>query len=159
MKNVIFMNRRLVILPFVILAIAFSGCGSITGTFKRYNHLKERIPLLQLGMSKKDVLDILEYAPDYLNREAFQGREREMLIYTGRVYDNVDFTWNPMIYTLVFEDGKLVVINMDKDYEQMRIEETRRIEAERKEAEEKRTAAIVAAQKAAQQKENKDSKN
>ena len=40
----------------------------------------------------------------------------------------------PMVYHLVLENGVLVVVDSDKDYEQIHINERRRYEEARKEA-------------------------
>lgn len=105
-------------------------------------------------MTKQNVLNFIQYQPDFINREAYSDGLREIFVYRGS-YSRLGWMEEatPMVYRLVFENNTLVVIDSDKDFEQIRINDRRRFEQERKEAEEKRTAALIEAQKKSKEKE------
>lgn len=121
----------------------------------RDDRVHRRITSLELGMTKQRVLDIIQYQPDFMNKEVFSDGLREILIYRGSYNPN---GWigeaTPTVYRLIFENNYLVVVDADKDYEQIRIQEQRRIEQARKEAEDRRIAAIIEAQKKKGEKES-----
>lgn len=99
-------------------------------------------------MTQKEAMDIIQYQPDFINKEALIDGMRQVFIYRGSYNPH---GWigesTPTVYRLVFENNILVAIDSDKDYEQIRINDQRRFEQARKEAEERRTAAIIEAQK------------
>lgn len=141
------MSRASIISLFLLLSIALTSCKSLEEYYNRDRKVHQRITSLELGMTKQRVMDIIQYEPDFLNKEAFSDGLREILIYRGSYSQNWMSESTPTVYRLIFENNHLVVVDADKDYEQIRIYEQRRIEQARKEAEDKRTAALIEAQK------------
>lgn len=138
----------------LLLALVLPSCKSFEAYYNRDSNIHQRINSLELGMTKQNVLNFIQYQPDFINREAYSDGLREIFVYRGSYSRH---GWmeeaTPMVYRLVFENNTLVVIDSDKDFEQIRINDRRRFEQERKEAEEKRTAALIEAQKKSKEKE------
>lgn len=152
------MPQVIVVPLFLLFSILFTSCKSLEEYYNRDKNVHQRIMSLELGMTKQRVLDIVQYQPDFVNKEAFSDGMREILVYRG---SHSPLGWMgetiPTVYRLVLENGRLVVVDADKDYEQVRINEQHRIEQARKEAEDRRTAALIEAQKKKEE-ESKKSK-
>lgn len=151
--------RACLIPLFLLVALALPSCKSLEEYYYRNNNIHQRINSLELGMSKKEVLNFIQYQPDFINKEAFPDGLREIFVYRGAFSPH---GWigesTPMVYRLIFENNTLVVIDSDKDFEQININERQRIERERKEAEEKRTAALIEALEKSKEKEKEKEK-
>lgn len=139
---------------YLILSVVATSCSALNSYYNRDGEIHKQISMLEIGAYKKDVMDAIKYPPDFVNKEAMEGGVREVLIYRGSYSPN---GWmsagTPTVYRLVFENNRLVTVDSDVDYEQVRIDEQRRIENARRETVERRLSAILEAQK--QQKEEK----
>ena len=89
---------------------------------KRDDAIWEAVSALRLGMTKEEVLDRIDYSPDYFSGELVGGAAREIITYKARHF-TMGIGHEPLIYSLAFEDGKLVAINVFDDYEQKRLDE------------------------------------
>lgn len=129
-------GRIIKIIPlFLLLWLAVSGCSSLDEYYNKGKRVHKSVTSLELGMTKSEVLKVMRYGPDFVNKEALDEGVREILVYRGSYQP---YGWMsepvPMVYHLVLENGVLVVVDSDKDYEQIHINERRRYEEARKEA-------------------------
>lgn len=129
-------GRIIKIIPlFLLLWLAVSGCSSLDEYYNKGKRVHKSVTSLELGMTKSEVLKVMRYGPDFVNKEALDEGVREILVYRGSYQP---YGWMsepvPMVYHLVIENGVLVVVDSDKDYEQIHINERRRYEEARKEA-------------------------
>ena len=129
-------GRIIKIIPlFLLLWLAVSGCSSLDEYYNKGKRVHKSVTSLELGMTKSEVLKVMRYGPDFVNKEALDEGVREILVYRGSYKP---YGWMsepvPMVYHLVLENGVLVVVDSDKDYEQIHINERRRYEEAQKEA-------------------------
>jgi len=129
-------GRIIKIIPlFLLLWLTVSGCSSLDEYYNKGKRVHKSVTSLELGMTKSEVLKVMRYGPDFVNKEALDEGVREILVYRGSYQP---YGWMsepvPMVYHLVIENGVLVVVDSDKDYEQIHINERRRYEEARKEA-------------------------
>lgn len=129
-------GRIIKIIPlFLLLWLTVSGCSSLDEYFNKGKRVHKSVTSLELGMTKSEVLKVMRYGPDFVNKEALDEGVREILVYRGSYQP---YGWMsepvPMVYHLVLENGVLVVVDSDKDYEQIHINERRRYEEAQKEA-------------------------
>lgn len=129
-------GRIIKIIPlFLVLWLVVSGCSSLDEYYNKGRRVHKSVSSLELGMTKAEVLKAMRYGPDFVNKEALDEGVREILIYRGSYQP---YGWVsepvPMVYRLVLENGVLVVVDSDKDYEQIHINERRRYEEARNEA-------------------------
>ena len=129
-------GRIIKIIPlFLVLWLVVSGCSSLDEYYNKGRRVHKSVSSLELGMTKAEVLKTMRYGPDFVNKEALDEGVREILVYRGSYQP---YGWMsepvPMVYHLVIENGVLVVVDSDKDYEQIHINERRRYEEARKEA-------------------------
>lgn len=139
----------------IILTLSLVGCGSLTKALNRDREIHKQVSLLELGVSRSIALSSIGYDPDQQTREVEDGLYREILIFKGWYAPDIFSPSSPMIYTLIFEDDKLVVIDIQEDLHERRLMEMRRIERERMELEKKR----IEANKAAAEKKKADEQN
>ena len=129
-------GRIIKIIPlFLLLWLTVSGCSSLDEYYNKGKRVHKSVTSLELGMTKSEVLKVMRYGPDFVNKEALDEGVREVLVYRGSYQP---YGWMsepvPMVYHLVLENGVLVVVDSDKDYEQIHINERRRYEEAQKEA-------------------------
>ncbi|CCY10644.1 MULTISPECIES: hypothetical protein [environmental samples] len=129
-------GRIIKIIPlFLLLWLTVSGCSSLDEYYNKGKRVHKSVTSLELGMTKSEVLKVMRYGPDFVNKEALDEGVREILVYRGSYQP---YGWMsepvPMVYHLVIENGVLVVVDSDKDYEQIHINERRRYEEAQKEA-------------------------
>ncbi|WP_288764486.1 hypothetical protein [uncultured Porphyromonas sp.] len=129
-------GRIIKIIPlFLLLWLTVSGCSSLDEYYNKGKRVHKSVTSLELGMTKSEVLKVMRYGPDFVNKEALDEGVREILVYRGSYQP---YGWMsepvPMVYHLVLENGVLVVVDSDKDYEQIHINERRRYEEAQKEA-------------------------
>lgn len=129
-------GRIIMIIPlFLLLWLTVSGCSSLDEYYNKGKRVHKSVTSLELGMTKSEVLKVMRYGPDFVNKEALDEGVREILVYRGSYQP---YGWMsepvPMVYHLVIENGVLVVVDSDKDYEQIHINERRRYEEAQKEA-------------------------
>lgn len=129
-------GRIIKIIPlFLVLWLVVSGCSSLDEYYNKGRRVHKSVSSLELGMTKAEVLKTMRYGPDFVNKEALDEGVREILVYRG---SHQPYGWVsepvPMVYRLVLENGVLVVVDSDKDYEQIHINERRRYEEARNEA-------------------------
>lgn len=129
-------GRIIKIIPlFLLLWLTVSGCSSLDEYYNKGKRVHKSVTSLELGMTKSEVLKVMRYGPDFVNKEALDVGVREILVYRGSYQP---YGWMsepvPMVYHLVIENGVLVVVDSDKDYEQIHINERRRYEEAQKEA-------------------------
>lgn len=129
-------GRIIKIIPlFLLLWLTVSGCSSLDEYYNKGKRVHKSVTSLELGMTKSEVLKVMRYGPDFVNKEALDEGVREILVYRGSYQP---YGWMsepvPMVYHLVIENGVLVVVDSDKYYEQIHINERRRYEEAQKEA-------------------------
>lgn len=129
-------GRIIKIIPlFLLLWLTVPGCSSLDEYYNKGKRVHKSVTSLELGMTKSEVLKVMRYGPDFVNKEALDKGVREILVYRGSYQP---YGWMsepvPMVYHLVLENGVLVVVDSDKDYEQIHINERRRYEEAQKEA-------------------------
>lgn len=129
-------GRIIKIIPlFLLLWLTVSSCSSLDEYYNKGKRVHKSVTSLELGMTKSEVLKVMRYGPDFVNKEALDEGVREILVYRGSYQP---YGWMsepvPMVYHLVLENGVLVVVDSDKDYEQIHINERRRYEEAQKEA-------------------------
>lgn len=129
-------GRIIKIIPlFLLLWLTVSGCSSLDEYYNKGKRVHKSVTSLELGMTKSEVLKVMRYGPDFVNKEALDEGVREILVYRGSYQP---YGWMsepvPMVYHLVIENAVLVVVDSDKDYEQIHINERRRYEEAQKEA-------------------------
>lgn len=129
-------GRIIKIIPlFLVLWLVVSGCSSLDEYYNKGRRVHKSVSSLELGMTKAEVLKAMRYGPDFVNKELLDEGVREILVYRGSYQP---YGWVsepvPMVYRLVLENGVLVVVDSDKDYEQIHINERRCYEEARNEA-------------------------
>lgn len=149
-------TAKMGLLPLILLVlVGLTGCASLRKSMNRDEDIHKRVSSLELGMSVSTVRQYIDHEPNSLSREINNGSKRDVLVYFGRYSPGWGHGYTPMIYTLFFENDQLVAIDIEEDWQRIRMEERRRIEQERAEAEERRTQALIEAQKAEREKEKK----
>lgn len=89
------------------------------------------ISSLDLGISRQDALKAIKHEPDYVTKELMSdGSYVESLVYKG-TYCKEIYECTPYIYTLFFENDKLVLVDMQDDIDKLRMEEYYRIANQR----------------------------
>lgn len=129
---------------FFVLTVAFTSCGTMNYLY-RNQRLNQRMALLELGMSKREVLETLQYQPDFFTKEASRDGLREILMYKAYIERPYERSI-PVVYQLIFLDSRLVVAETLEDHNEQDYRERMRIENARRAAEERRLKAILEAQ-------------
>ena len=100
-------GRIIKIIPlFLLLWLTVPGCSSLDEYYNKGKRVHKSVTSLELGMTKSEVLKVMRYGPDFVNKEALDEGVREILVYRGSYQP---YGWMsepvPMVYHLVIENG------------------------------------------------------
>lgn len=104
---------------FVILfTLVFTSCGALSTMHTKHNHFAKVMPMLELGMSKTEVMDLVQYKPDFISKEEIENGIRETFSYSGTIFRRWPQGDIPVYYYLVFENDRLVAVDTRENVEE-----------------------------------------